>query len=130
MEKENSFAKDLQTKVCRLFLHCTFNTPEVIVKEVTKHLEASNDNVSLTFDMSINNDKGEEVSRLYSISIYDIKFGLRFDKKFKEPKEIEVPKVVKKPKKWWQIKAKEMVITEKQLVEDKTPYWVLNGISL
>jgi hypothetical protein len=88
------------------------------------------DNVSLAFDKAITNDKGEEISRLYNLVIYDTKIVLRFDKRLKKPKEVEVPKVVKQPKKWWQIEAKETVITEKKLIEDPNPYWVLNEMSL
>ena len=47
----------------------------------------------------------------------------------KVPKEIDVPKIVKAPKKWWKKSADTTIIVEKKQTS-KTPieYWVLNMI--
>ena len=110
-------------KLKKLFLHCSFIKPEFIRGEVSKYLEIPIDKVELKCE------KEEENSRLYNLSLYDVSFTLGFNKKVEQPKEIDVPKIVKKPKKWWQLSDKTEIIIEKKLPKTKPlEYWVLSHI--
>lgn len=129
-EIKNSFADNLKEKLCKLFLHCMFNSPDFVGREIEKHLEMQTNSVILRYERNRTNENGDEISKYYTLFVYDVEFVLRFDKRLEEPAEINVPKVVKKPKKWWQIEAKDTVVIEKKKVsETPTIYWVLNSIS-
>ena len=126
---DNSFAENLRIKLCKLFLHCVFSNPEFISGEIEKHLEIPEGGVKLRYERNHTDEQGNEVSRYYTLFVYGVELILRYDKRIEEPREIEVPKVVNKPKKWWQREPDTMVVIEKKK-SSETPkfHWVLNAI--
>lgn len=126
---DNSFAGNLRAKLCKLFLHCVFSNPEFIKNEISKHLEVPIGDVVLRYERNRTDEQGNEIARYFTLFLYDVEFVLRYDKRVEEPKEIEVPKVVNKPKKWWQLEPGTMVVIEKKKSsETPTFHWVLNAI--
>ena len=126
---EKTFADSLRARLCKLFLHCVFTNPEFIVGSIKKHLEATSDDVALRYERSTTDEQGNELAKYYTIFLYGNEFILRYDKRVEEPKEIDVPKVVNKPKKWWKREYETMAIVERKK-SSKTPilHWVLNCI--
>ena len=120
---------DLRIKLRKLFLHCVFITPEQLNAEFIEHLDIPKENFSLYPERSITDDDGSVLSKLYSLRVYNIKFSLKYDARLIEPKEIEVPKIIKKPRKWWQLTPKTEVVVEKKKSYFKpTTHWILNAI--
>lgn len=127
---DHTFADNLHTKLSKLFLHTIFVNPNFLKGGISNHLEIPIEDISLVEEKIVEDENKEVVSSIYSLSIFESKFKLRFDKRVEQPKEIEVPKIVKKPKKWYQIGEPEsMVIVEKK-PSSKKPLtnWVLNSI--
>ena len=131
MSEEKKVA-ELVGSICerlqKLFLHCAFVNPDFIKWQISKHLEIPIEKVSLICESSPKDDEGKETYRQYRLCIYGTEFVLLFDKKTDEPREIDVPKVVKAPKKWWQITADTTIVVEKKQVAKTPEYWVLNMI--
>ena len=129
-EVKNLFAESICERLSTLFLHCVFTNPEFIKDEVSKHLHTSIDKVKFELLDTIINENGEELSKHYRLCVFGTDITLIFDKKVEEPKEIEVPKVVNKPKKWWEVVGPDtMVVVEKKKTSDKpTIRWVLKVI--
>ena len=126
---DTAFADSIKQKLCMLFLHCVFSKPEFISGEIEKHLEIPEGGVKLRYERNHTDEQGNEVSRYYTLFVYGVELILRYDKRIEEPREIEVPKVVNKPKKWWQREPDTMVVIEKKK-SSETPkfHWVLNAI--
>ncbi len=127
---DHTFADNLHSKLSKLFLHTIFVNPSFLRGEISNHLEIPIEDISLGEETIVEDENKEVVSSVFSLAVFDSKFKLRFDKKVEQPKEIEVPKIVKKPRKWYQIGEPEsMVIVEKKL-SSKNPltHWVLNSI--
>ena len=127
---DHTFADNLHSKLSKLFLHTIFVNPNFLKGGISNHLEIPIEDISLVEETIIEDENKEVVSSVYSLSIFESKFKLRFDKRIEQPKEIEIPKIVKKPKKWYQIGEPEsMVIVEKKLSSKKPLMnWVLNSI--
>ena len=105
-----------------LFLHTMFGNIDFLKGEVAKYFEIPESSISL-----IQEKDSTEENKTCILSIYDEKFYLNFVKRIDEPKEIDVPKVIKKPKKWYQTEAETAVVVEKKKTKPYT-YWVLNEI--
>ena len=72
---------------------------------------------------------GVEICKYYTLFILECEYVLRFDRRVDEPKEIEVPKVVNLPKKWWQNEPSKTIIKEKIMSSEKpTVRWLLSAI--
>ena len=128
-KKVDELVGSICEKLRKLFLYCTFINPDFIKGQISKHLEIPIEKVKLTCESSPTDDEGKETYRQYRLCIYGTEFVLLFDRKVDEPKEIDVPKIVKAPKKWWKKSADTTIIVEKKQTS-KTPieYWVLNMI--
>ena len=116
--------KSLGNLLSNLFLFTAFNNPEFIKGAVSKHLNTSIE------DIRVSLTEATEERRKYTLAVYDNEFVLSFDKRVEKPKEIKVPKIVKKPKKWYQISEPgSMVVVETKLSSEKPfDYWVLTAI--
>lgn len=127
---DKTFADHLRTKLKTLFLHCVFNTPDFIIGEVSKHFELPIENVKLR-ESKVDKDENDNVTCVhYTLFMFEHEFVLSFCKKVEEPKIIDVPKVVYKPKKWWQLNPSKTIIVEKKKTSEK-PFirWILNEIN-
>lgn len=121
----DSFCVDLH----KLFLHCIFTNPEHIRGEIIKHLGISDDNITLRCERTETNAEGEEISKHYTLLAYGNEYVLRFDKRVDEQKEIEIPKVVNLPKKWWQLEPKKTVVVEKKTINERRAIrWILSRV--
>lgn len=127
MKEETSFHKHLHKRLCMLFLHTVFSTPNFLRGEIVKHLEVPFNCVELGKAV----EKENEISIPLSITFEDNKqeFLLVFVKRIYAAKEIEVPKVVKNDKKWWQFNEPDTkVIVEKKTINKNQIHWLLNAI--
>ena len=123
----STFAESVKGKLSTLFLHCVFTKPEFIKGEISKHLELPHEKVILNHEKTINDKNGEELYNIFKLNVYDIDLALRFDKRIESPKIIKVPKVVNKPKKWYQSEPETMVVIEEKQAK-QTYHWTLNSI--
>ena len=126
---DTAFADSIKQKLCTLFLHCVFTNPEFIKGKIATHLNTDVSTVKMSQERIVTDDNGEELYKVYRLYLFGCEFILRYDKRTEEPREIEVPKVVNKPKKWYQRTPDTMVVIEKKKSSEKpTCHWVLNMI--
>lgn len=120
----------LKKKLASLFLYTTFIDILFLKKEIAKHFEIPESCLSLNHKETIKKEDGTIDHVIFILKIYDFDFLVRFESRIQQPKEIEVPKVVKVEKKWWQIGAPDTkVIIEKKISSDKpTEYWLVASI--
>ena len=111
----------MRTRLSMLFLNTMFGNVDFIKGEVAKHFEIPESSVALK------HEKTTEDTDVCTLFIYDDKFTLSFVKRVEEPKEINVPKVVKMPKKWYQREGETTVAVEKKQTKPYV-YWVLKNI--
>lgn len=115
-----SFKDNMRDKLCKLFLHSFFTQPNFLKGQVIKHLEIPDENVVLE------KKSEDENFVVFNLSLFDYNYLVTFKKRIEEPKEIEVPKIVLKPKKWYQRTPEQMVVVEKQPSSDKPlNHWLL-----
>ena len=117
----------IKERLCTLFLHCIFINPEFIKGEISKHLEIPKEDVSLSVENVETDENGNEVCKVYKLGIFGVELKLRYIKRVEEPREIEVPKIVKLPRKWYEYEPETMVVTEKKKIK-QTFHWVLDSI--
>jgi len=126
LKSTDGYRKFLATKLSDFFLYTVFTKPELIRGKVAKHLELPDTSVSL--GKSIVSENEITIPLILTPTDCKQEFALTFKRRIDEPKEIEIPKVVKKEKKWWQFGEPESeVIVEKKTVK-QTTYWILNSI--
>jgi hypothetical protein len=120
-----SYKNHIHHQLCTLFLNTVFSNPLFIKKEISKHLELSEENVQLGKP----EEKDEIVQVPLSIEFEDVKeeFLLVFKKRVEPSREIEVPKVVNEKRKWWQSEGSSKVIVEKHKTKER-PYLLLTEI--
>jgi hypothetical protein len=129
MQEKKTLADGIRNKIRNLFLWSAVNKPDYIVGKISEYLEIPIDSIKLREERSVKGDDGEIAYSMYTLLVYDSEFILRFTRKVEEPKEIEVPKVVNKPKKWYQRTPDTMVITEKKPSSDKPLiHWLIAAI--
>ena len=130
MQEKQTLVENLRNKIRSLFLWTALHKPEYIVGEISKHLEIPIDSIKLREEKNVTDDNGEVKYSNFTLLVYDVEFVLRFTRKVEQPKEIEVPKVVNKPKKWYQFGEPETeVVIEKQPSREKPRmYWVLSSV--
>jgi hypothetical protein len=118
--------KELQT----LFLHCIFNQPEYLKREISKHLEIPEDEIKITKEKENVDDNGNTIYSIYTVSIGGRNYTTRFDKKVRNAEKVKVPKLVKKKKekKWWQIDNDELEVVVEENETKEMQYWVLSNI--
>ena len=86
-------------------------------------------NKSFTYKALYKADNGKLLYSLYTLKVFEAEFVVRFNHVVKDSVEIEVPKVVRNEKKWWQFNEPDTkVIVEKQRTEPKE-YWLLASFS-
>lgn len=123
---KNTYRNHLHEKLCKLFLYTVFATPLGIRKEIVKHLEIPEDNLQLG-----NPVETEEATQIPASIVFEDnkeEFVLIFSKRIDPPKEVDVPKIVKEKRKWWQVgEGDSKLIVEKQKTKER-PYWVLTSI--
>lgn len=125
----SSIADSFRGNLHRLFLHCVFTNPECISKDIAKHLAIEEENIKLRYERNKVDEEGVEICKYYTLFIIECEYVLRFDRRVDEPKEIEVPKVVNLPKKWWQNEPSKTIIKEKIMSSEKpTVRWLLSAI--
>jgi hypothetical protein len=130
MQEKKTLADGIHNKIRNLFLWSAVNKPDYIVGKISEYLEIPIDSIKLREERSVKGDDGEIAYSMYTLLVCDSEFILRFTRKVEEPKEIEVPKVVNKPKKWYQFGEPETeVIIEKQPSKEKPRvYWLLSSV--
>lgn len=129
MSKTN-LAEQLKGKLSTLFLHTTFNSIGFLKGEVAKHMEINESEIKLT-ELEVKKDSDGNVTNVfYNLSLLDTNFTIRFDHKVKEAKALNVPRVVKNDKKWWQINAPDTKVIVEQRQEKPKEYWVLSSIAV
>jgi len=111
----------IREKLSMFFLNTMFGNVDFIKGEVAKHFDIPETCVALK------HEKTTEETDVCLLSIYDDKFALTFVKRVEEPKEIKVPKVIKKPKKWYQTESESTVVVETKETKPYV-YWVLKKI--
>ena len=122
--------ESIKKKLLTLFLYTSFFDIQFLKGEIAKHFEIPESSISLTHKETVKNGDGNIELILLNLKIYEFDFVVRFLPRVQQPKEIEVPKVVKVEKKWWQINVPDTkVVIEKQMSSEKpTEYWVLTDI--
>ena len=116
-------------KLNSCFHYCTFINPEYLKGEIAKHLEIPEENIRLTKVREETDDNGNVRFAIYSLEVDKESFTIRFDKKTREVETIQVPKVVKKPKKWYQTEDElAVVVEEKKSAAKPMDYWLLSNI--
>ena len=129
MQEKKTLVDGVRNKIRNLFLWSAVNKPDYIVGKISEHLEIPIDSIKLREERSVKGDDGEVAYSIYTLLVYDSEFILRFTRKVEQPKEIEVPKVVNKPKKWYQRTPETEVVIEKQPSREKPRmYWVLSSV--
>ena len=130
-EKElKDFYEQLKNKLETLFLHTTFTTISFLKGEIAKHLDINESNITLREERSVTDDNGNVVYTLYTLKIFDYEFVLRFNRRVTEGKEIDVPRVVKNPHKWWQFNEPDTKVVVEKKVTAPSEYWLLATISV
>ena len=133
MSKEKkimSMRENLREKLCKLFLHTFISKPQLIRWQILKHLEVPEENVVLREERNVTDDDGNVLYSLFTLLIFEYEYILRFDKRVEQPKDIDVPKVVKTDKKWWEFRKPnhEVVIEKKPSIERPLTHWLLSSI--
>ncbi len=124
------FIGQLLSKLSTCFLYTTYTRVSFLKGEVAKHLDISENNITLKEKSSVKGDNGEIIYSIYCLKIFDCEFELRFNHKVTEGKEIEVPRVVKNDeKKWWQVNVPDTKVVVEKKKTDPSDYWVLASIS-
>ena len=124
-----SIADGFRDGLHRLFLYCVFTSPENIYKDIVKHLLIDEENIKLRYEHNKVDEEGVEICKYYTLFIFDCEYVLTFNRRVDEPKELEVPKVVNLPKKWWQKEPSKTIIKEKIMSSEKpTVRWILSSI--
>jgi hypothetical protein len=125
----HSIADGFRGNLHRLFLYCVFTSPEHICADIVNHLAINEENIKLIYERNKVDEEGVEVCKYYTLLLFDCEYVLRFDRRVDKPKEIEVPKVVNLPKKWWQKEPNKTIIKEKVMSSEKpTVRWLLSSI--
>lgn len=123
----NPYREYIRQRLCTLFLYTVFVNPLFMRREIAKHLELPIDSINLTL-----NEQTEEHSvYLLRIEFADNlqEFSLTFNRKDEQPKEIEVPSITKRKRKWWQFSGDEELTVEKKIVStESTTYWILHNV--
>lgn len=122
--------ESIKKKLLTLFLYTSFFDIQFLKGEVAKHFEIPESSISLNHKETVKKEDGTIDYVLFILKVYEFDFVVRFHARLQQPKEIEVPKVVKVEKKWWQINVPDTkVVIEKQMSSEKpTEYWVLTDI--
>jgi hypothetical protein len=129
-ETKTSLAEQLKGKLSTLFLHTTFNSIGFLKEEVAKHMEISDSEIKLT-ELEVKKDsEGNVTNAFYNLNLLGTDFTIRFDHKVKEAKVLNVPRVVKNDKKWWQINVPDTKVIVEQKREEPKEYWVLSSIAV
>ena len=128
MQEKKTLVDGVRNKIRNLFLWSAVNKPDYIVGKISEHLEIPIDSIKLREERSVKGDDGEIAYSMYTLLVYDSEFILRFTRKVELPKEIEVPKVVNKSKKWYQRPETEVVIEKQPSREKPRMYWVLSSV--
>jgi len=129
MSKTN-LAEQLKGKLSTLFLHTTFNSIGCLKEEIAKHMEISESEIKLT-ELEVKKDKDGNVTNVFfNLNFLDTDFTIRFDHRVKEAKVLNVPRVVKNDKKWWQINTPDTKVIVEQRQEKPKEYWVLSSIAV
>jgi len=125
-----SIAESFRDNMQRLFLYCVFTNPEHIRADIGKHFSIDEEKINLRCERTKTNDKGEEIKKYYFLHIFDGEYLLVFAKRVYKPKEVEIPKVVYLPKKWWQFKPSKKVVMEKKTLSNGVlnERWILKTI--
>lgn len=128
---KSSMRENLREKLCNLFLHTFISQPNLIRGQILKHLDMPEENVLLREERNVTDDEGNILYALFTLSIFEYEFILRFDRRVELPKEIEVPKVIKAEKKWWEFTKPdhEVVIEKKPSSERPLVHWLLSRIN-
>jgi hypothetical protein len=125
----NSYFDGLKTKLKKLFLHCVFHDPELIRGEIIKHLEIPSESIGLQCERTVGNSDSEEQYKIYTLLLFGSEFMLHFKRRIEQPREINIPKVVLQPKKWYQARAKKIVVIEKKRTSDRPLVnWILSSV--
>jgi hypothetical protein len=128
-EKAPSMRESLHEKLCKLFLYSFLTQPNLLKGLVAKHIEVPEDNVILREEKTVKDDNDNILYMSFTLLIFEYEFVVRFDRRVEAPREIEVPKVVNKPKKWYQRTPDTMVIVEKKPSSDKPLiHWLIAAI--
>ena len=128
-EKAPSMRESLHEKLCKLFLHTFVTQPNLLKGLVAKHIEVPEKNVILMEEKTVKDNNDNILYMSFTLLIFEYEFVVRFDRRVEAPREIEVPKVVNKPKKWYQRTPDTMVITEKKPSSDKPLiHWLIAAI--
>ena len=124
--EEKTYRNHLHKKLCKLFLFTKFIQPNFIRGEIVKHLELSDENVEVGKVQTEENS----LSMPIKVTFEDNKqeFLFTFSKRVEEPKEIDVPKIVNRERKWYEFgDPKKEVIVEKKMTKQQD-YWLLTSI--
>ena len=128
-EKAPSMRESLHEKLCKLFLYSFLTQPNLLKGLVAKHIEVPEENVILREEKTVKDDNDNILYMSFTLLIFEYEFVVRFDRRVEAPREIEVPKVVNKPKKWYQRTPDTMVIVEKKPSSDKPLiHWLIAAI--
>ena len=128
-EKAPSMRDSLHEKLCKLFLYAFVTQPNLLKGLVAKHIEVPEENVILREEKTVKDDNDNILYMSFTLLIFEYEFVVRFDRRVEAPREIEVPKVVNKPKKWYQITPDTMVVVEKKPSSDKPLiHWLIAAI--
>ena len=93
-------------------------------------MEISDSEIKLT-ELEVKKDsEGNVTNAFYNLCIFDTNFTIRFDHRVKEAKVLNVPRVVKNDKKWWQINVPDTKVIVEQKKEEPKEYWVLSSIAV
>ena len=123
------FVEQLKNKLEAYFLHTTFINVAFLKGEIAKHFNLVENNIMLKEEKNVTDDNGKLSYSLYTLRVFEAEFIVRFNHIVKDSVEIEVPKVVRGEKKWWQVNEPDAkVIVEKKRTEPKE-YWLLASIS-
>jgi len=121
--------EQLKNNLEAYFLHTTFINVSFLKGEIAKHFGLVENNIMLKEEKNVTDDNGNLLYTLYALRVFGVEFIVRFNHIVKDSVEIEVPKVVRNEKKWWQFDEPDAkVIVEKQRTEPKE-YWLLASFS-
>lgn len=130
IKDKEKFEENLKRRLKDCFLWVVLYNVNMLKREISKHFDIPENSVGLTLKESIKNENGEVEFNIYTLSLFDHTFNLRMHRNIEEPKEIEVPKVVKNEKKWYQFgEPDSKVIIEKKMSSNKpTEKWRITAI--
>ena len=93
-------------------------------------MEISESEIKLT-ELEVKKDsEGNVTNVFYNLNLLGTDFTIRFDHRIKEAKVLNVPRVVKNDKKWWQINVPDTKVIVEQKKEEPKEYWVLSSIAV